>query len=57
MICFSKFSRNSESVAMVSTGMSIKNILKPILYLALALSFFIIFLQESIFLDLIKLKY
>ena len=58
MICFSKFSRNSESVAMVSTGMSIKNILKPILYLALALSFFIIFLQESIIpRSFIKLKY
>ena len=35
MICFTKFSRNSESVAMVSTGMSIRDILKPILAIAI----------------------
>lgn len=58
MICFSKFSRNSESVAMVSTGMSINDILKPILIVAFALSFFILFLQESIIpRSFIKLKY
>ncbi|MDO4690700.1 MAG: LptF/LptG family permease [Fusobacterium sp.] len=58
MICFSKFSRNSESVAMVSTGMSIKDILKPILCLAFLLSFFILFLQESIIpRSFVKLKY
>ena len=48
MICFTKFSRNSESVAMVSTGMSIRDILKPILAIAIGASIFIVFLQESI---------
>ena len=58
MICFSKFSRNSESVAMVSTGMSMNDILKPILILAFSLSLFILFLQESIIpRSFIKLKY
>lgn len=58
MICFSKFSRNSESVAMVSTGMSINDILKPILMVALSLSIFILFLQESIIpRSFVKLKY
>lgn len=58
MICFSKFSRNSEAVAMVSVGMSIKDILKPILTIALASSFFILFLQESIIpRSFVKLKY
>lgn len=58
MICFSKFSRNSESVAMVSSGMSINDILKPIIAIAVASSFFIIFLQESIIpRSFIKLKY
>lgn len=58
MICFSKFSRNSESVAMVSIGMSISNILKPILILAFSLSLFILFLQESIIpRSFVKLKY
>lgn len=58
MICFTKFSRNSESVAMISTGLSIKNILKPVLTVALASSIFILFLQESIIpRSFIKLKY
>lgn len=58
MICFSKFSRNSESVAMVSIGMSMNNILKPILILAFSLSIFILFLQESIIpRSFVKLKY
>ncbi|MCI5724652.1 MULTISPECIES: LptF/LptG family permease [Fusobacterium] len=58
MICFSKFSRNSESVAMVSTGMSINDILKPILVVAFSLSLFILFLQESIIpRSFVKLKY
>ena len=58
MICFTKFSRNSESVAMVSTGMSIRDILKPILAIAIGASIFIIFLQESIIpRSFIKLKY
>ena len=58
MICFTKFSRNSESVAMVSTGMSIRDILKPILAIAIGASIFIVFLQESIIpRSFIKLKY
>lgn len=58
MICFTKFSRNSESVAMISTGLSIKNILKPIIGVALLSSIFILFLQESIIpRSFVKLKY
>ena len=58
MICFTKFSRNSESVAMVSAGMSIKDILKPILAIAIGAAIFIVFLQESIIpRSFIKLKY
>ena len=58
MICFTKFSRNSESVAMVSTGMSIRDILKPILAIAIGAAIFIVFLQESIIpRSFIKLKY
>ena len=58
MICFTKFSRNSESVAMVSIGMSIKDILKPILAIAIGAAIFIVFLQESIIpRSFIKLKY
>ena len=58
MICFTKFSRNSESVAMVSTGMSIRAILKPILAIAIGAAIFIVFLQESIIpRSFIKLKY
>ncbi len=58
MICFTKFSRNSESVAMVSIGTSIRSILKPILAIALVASIFILFLQESIIpRSFIKLKY
>ena len=58
MICFTKFSRNSESVAMVSAGMSIRDILKPILAIAIGAAIFIVFLQESIIpRSFIKLKY
>ena len=58
MIWFTKFSRNSESVAMVSTGMSIRAILKPILAIAIGAAIFIVFLQESIIpRSFIKLKY
>lgn len=58
MITFTKFSRNSESVAMISTGMSIRDILKPIVSVAIAASIFILFLQESIIpRSFIKLKY
>ena len=58
MICFTKFSRNSESVAMVSPGMSIRAILKPILAIAIGAAIFIVFLQESIIpRSFIKLKY
>ena len=58
MICVTKFSRNNESVAMVSTGMSIRAILKPILAIAIGAAIFIVFLQESIIpRSFIKLKY
>lgn len=58
MICFTKFSRNSESVAMISTGMSIRSILKPIMAIAMGAAIFILFLQESIIpRSFVKLKY
>ena len=47
MICFTKFSRNSESVAMVSTGMSIRAILKPILAIAIGGSYIYSFLTRK----------
>ncbi|MGL5796761.1 MAG: LptF/LptG family permease [Cetobacterium sp.] len=48
MITFSKFTRTSEATAMSSIGMSLKDILKPIVILASAITLFIFFLQESI---------
>lgn len=48
MITFSKFTRTSEATAMSSIGMSLKNILKPIIMLASVITLFIFFLQESI---------
>lgn len=58
MISFSKFTRNSEAVAMTSIGMDIRAILKPIFYLGIGTLFFIFFLQESIIpRSFIKLQY
>lgn len=48
MITFSKFTRTSEATAMSSIGMSLKDILKPIVILASIITVFIFFLQESI---------
>ncbi|MGX6591438.1 lipopolysaccharide export system permease protein [Cetobacterium ceti] len=48
MITFSKFTRTSESTAMSSIGMDLKAILKPIVILAVGITLFIFFLQESI---------
>lgn len=48
MITFTKFTRNSESIAMSSMGLSLKEIIKPILKLSVIVTFFIFFLQESI---------
>ncbi|MGL5356657.1 MAG: LptF/LptG family permease [Cetobacterium sp.] len=48
MITFSKFTRTSEATAMSSIGMSLKDILKPIIILASIITLFIFFLQESI---------
>lgn len=48
MITFTKFTRNSESIAMSSMGLSLRSIIKPILKLAVAVTFFVFFLQESI---------
>lgn len=48
MLTFSKFTRTSESTAMSSIGMSLKDILKPIFVLAIGLMCFMVFLQESI---------
>lgn len=48
MITFSKLTRTSEVTAMSSMGMSLKDILKPIVILASIITVFIFFLQESI---------
>lgn len=58
MISFSKFTRNSEAVAMTSIGMDIRSILKPIFCLGIGALFFIFFLQESIIpRSFVKLQY
>lgn len=48
MITFANFTKTSEATAMTSSGISIKRILKPIIFSAIAMTFFIFFLQESI---------
>lgn len=48
MITFSKFTRTSEATAMNSIGMSLKDILRPVVKLAIGITVFIFFLQESI---------
>ena len=48
MLTFSKFTRSSEATAMSAIGMSLKDILKPVLGLAICVTVFIFFLQESI---------
>lgn len=48
MITFANFTKISEATAMTSSGISIKRILKPIIFSAIAMTFFIFFLQESI---------
>lgn len=48
MITYSNFTRTSELTAMQSMGMDLKSIVKPMFYLALAMTLFIFFLQESI---------
>lgn len=48
MITFGKFTKNSESTAMSSIGLSLKDMIKPIALLGVAATFFIFFLQESI---------
>ncbi len=48
MMTFAKFTRTSEATAMSSIGMSMKDILVPIVKLTLVITAFIFFLQESI---------
>lgn len=48
MVTFSKFTRNSESIAIASMGMGIKKTLKPIVLMSGVATLFIFFLQESI---------
>lgn len=48
MVTFSKFTRNSESIAIASMGMGIKKTLRPIILLSGVATLFIFFLQESI---------
>lgn len=48
MITFGKFTKNSESTAMGSIGLSLKDMLKPIALMGIGVTMFIFFLQESI---------
>lgn len=48
MITFGKFTKNSESTAMNSIGMSLKDMIKPIAVMGAVTTIFIFFLQESI---------
>lgn len=48
MITFGKFTKNSESTAMNSIGLSLKDMIKPIAIMGVITTFFIFFLQESI---------
>ena len=48
MITFGKFTKNSESTAMNSIGMSLKDMIKPVAIMGAITTFFIFFLQESI---------
>ncbi|MGL6064605.1 MAG: LptF/LptG family permease [Fusobacteriaceae bacterium] len=48
MTTFSKLTRNSESIAMSSMGLSLKDILSPIIKLTIIITLFIFFLQELI---------
>lgn len=48
MLTFSKFTRTSEATAMSAVGMSLKDIVRPVLKAAILTTAFIFFLQESI---------
>ncbi|MBC2850670.1 LptF/LptG family permease [Cetobacterium sp. 8H] len=48
MITFAKFTSTSEATAMSSIGMSLRDILKPIVKLSVLITIFVFFLQESI---------
>ncbi|MGF6906306.1 LptF/LptG family permease [Fusobacterium sp. PH5-44] len=48
MITFANFTKTSEATAMTSSGISIKRILKPVIFSAIGVTLFIFFLQESI---------
>lgn len=48
MLTFSKFTRTSEATAMSAVGMSLKDIVRPIVLIACGVTIFIFFLQESI---------
>lgn len=48
MITFGKFTKNSESTAMSSIGLSLKDMIKPVAVMGVITTIFIFFLQESI---------
>lgn len=48
MITFGKFTKNSESTAMNSIGMSLSDMIKPVAIMGVVTTMFIFFLQESI---------
>ncbi|MGL6170097.1 MAG: LptF/LptG family permease, partial [Fusobacteriaceae bacterium] len=48
MITFSKLTKNSETTALTSMGISLKRMMQPVFILCLVITAFIFFLQESI---------
>ena len=48
MITFGKFTKNSESTAMSSIGLSLKDMIKPVAVMGVITTLFVFFLQESI---------
>ncbi len=48
MITFSKFTKNSETLALTSMGISLKRMLRPIILFTFLITLFIFFLQEKI---------
>lgn len=48
MITFGKFTKNSESTAMSSIGLSLKDMIKPVAVMGIITTLFVFFLQESI---------
>lgn len=48
MVTFSKFTKNSESIAFAAMGMGVRKVIRPVFILSFCATVFIFFLQESI---------